>query len=259
MELARYFATNNVTENHNFLFICFSAEEEGLLGSKYYTNNPSIVLNDVSLMINMDMIGRLNDSTKKIIISGVGTSPTWSNILANHQTNVITYKADSAGMGPSDHASFYLKNIPALHFYTGTHTDYHKPTDDANKINNIGEAYVLNFIISLLIDADKIEKLAFTPTKTNNSSSSSTSFKVTLGVIPDYAFDGKGLRLDGVSEGKAAQKAGLKQGDVIIMMDELAIENIQDYMKGLSKFSKGQTVQLKVNREGKVLIIPAIF
>jgi hypothetical protein len=259
MELARYFATNNVTENHNFLFICFSAEEEGLLGSKYYTNNPSIVLNDVSLMINMDMIGRLNDSTKKIIISGVGTSPTWSNILANHQTNVITYKADSAGMGPSDHASFYLKNIPALHFYTGTHTDYHKPTDDANKINNIGEAYVLNFIISLLIDADKIEKLAFTPTKTNNSSSSSTSVKVTLGVIPDYAFDGKGLRLDGVSEGKAAQKAGLKQGDVIIMMDELAIENIQDYMKGLSKFSKGQTVQLKVNREGKVLIIPAIF
>lgn len=259
MELARYFSSNNIKEKHNFLFICFSAEEEGLLGSKYFTNNPTIVINDISFMINMDMIGRLNDSTKKIIISGVGTSPSWSSVLANHQQNIIKYKADSAGMGPSDHASFYLKNIPALHFYTGTHTDYHKPSDDAHKINNTGEAYVLNFIVNIVKDADEIEKLSFTPTKTNNASSSSTSFKVTLGVIPDYAFDGKGLRLDGVSEGKAAQKAGLKQGDVIIMMDDLAIENIQDYMKGLSKFSKGQTVQLKLVRDGKEMTLPATF
>lgn len=259
MELARYFSGNNIKENHNFLFICFSAEEEGLLGSKHFTNNPSIVLNDVSFMINMDMIGRLNDSTKKIIISGVGTSPSWPTVLAKQSKNPVTYKADSAGMGPSDHASFYLKNIPALHFYTGTHTDYHKPSDDAEKINKNGEALVLNLIIDIINDADKIEKLSFTPTKTNNASSSSTSFKVTLGVIPDYAYDGKGLRLDGVSEGKAAQKAGLKQGDIITKMDDLNIENIQDYMKGLSKFSKGQTVQLTIIRGGKEMILPATF
>jgi Zn-dependent M28 family amino/carboxypeptidase len=259
MELARYFASNGIKENHNILFICFSAEEEGLLGSKYFTNNPTIPLTDISFMINMDMVGRLNDSTKKIIISGVGTSPTWSSVLAGQENNVVKYKADSAGMGPSDHASFYLKNIPALHFYTGTHTDYHKPSDDADKINNEGEALVLNLIVNIITEADKKDKLDFTPTKTNNASSSSASFKVTLGVIPDYAFDGKGLRLDGVSEGKAAQKAGLKQGDIILMMDDFAIENIQDYMKGLSKFSKGQTVQLKINRDGKELVIPATF
>ncbi len=259
MELARYFATNNITENHNILFICFSGEEEGLLGSKYFTNNPTIDINSISCMINMDMVGRLNDSTKKIIISGVGTSPSWGPALLKLSNNTIKYKADSAGMGPSDHASFYLKNIPALHFYTGTHTDYHKPSDDANKINAKGEAYVLNFIIEVFNDIDKEEKLNFTPTKTNNASSSSASFKVTLGVIPDYAFDGTGLRLDGVSEGKAAQKAGLKQGDIILMMDDLKIENIQDYMKGLSKYSKGQTVQLKIQREGKELTLPATF
>lgn len=259
MELARYFANNNITENHNILFICFSGEEEGLLGSKYFTNNPTIDINSISCMINMDMVGRLNDSTKKIIISGVGTSPSWGPALLKLSDNVIKYKADSAGMGPSDHASFYLKNIPALHFYTGTHTDYHKPSDDAHKINAKGEAYVLNFIIEVFNVVDKEEKLSFSATKTNNASSSSASFKVTLGVIPDYAFDGTGLRLDGVSEGKAAQKAGLKQGDIIVMMDDLKIENIQDYMKGLSKYSKGQTVQLKIQREGKEITLPATF
>ena len=259
LELARYFVNNGVKENHNILFICFSGEEEGLLGSKYFTSNPTIVLSDISYMLNMDMIGRLNDSTKKIIISGVGTSPSWGPALNRRANNIIKYKADSAGMGPSDHASFYLKNIPVLHFYTGTHSDYHKPSDDAHKINNEGEAYVLNFIIELMNDIDKEENIGFTPTKNNNASSSSTSFKVTLGVIPDYAFEGPGLRLDGVSEGKAAQKAGLKQGDVIMMMDELKIENIQDYMKGLSLFTKGQTVQLKIKRDGKEMVIPATF
>ena len=259
MELARYFANNGVKENHNFLFICFSGEEEGLLGSKYFTNNPTIEFSAINCMINMDMIGRLNDSTKKIIISGVGTSSTWGTALNSLSSNIIKYKADSAGMGPSDHASFYLKDVPVLHFYTGTHSDYHKPSDDANKINNQGEAYVLNFIVSLINTIDKEDKILFTPTKNNNASSSSASFKVTLGVIPDYAFDASGLRLDGVSEGKSAQKAGLKQGDIITMMDELKIENIQDYMKGLSMFKKGQTVQLKINRAGKEIIIPATF
>lgn len=259
MELARYFSNNGLKEKHNFLFICFSAEEEGLLGSKYFTNNPSIALNDITYMINMDMVGRLNDSTKKIIISGVGTSPSWGPSLLKQSNNIIKYKADSTGMGPSDHSSFYLKNIPALHFYTGTHTDYHKPSDDAHKINNEGVSLVLNFIIDIVNDLETEEKLSFSTTKQNNNASTSTSFKVTLGVIPDYAFDGSGLRLDGVSEGKAAQKAGLKQGDIIIMMNDLKIENIQDYMKGLSKFEKGQTIQIKIQREGKELTLPATF
>ncbi len=259
MELARYYSSNSIKEPYNFLFIAFSAEEEGLLGSKYFTNNPSISIDKMNFMINMDMIGRLNTSTNRIVISGVGTSPSIGKVLLVNENNEIKYKADSAGMGPSDHSSFYLKNIPALHFYTGTHSDYHKPSDDADKINYDGEAKVLNFIIKIIDDLSKEQKLQFTSTKLNNNASSNVSFKVTLGVIPDYAFDGKGLRLDGVSENKPAQKAGLKQGDIILSMGNIGIENIQDYMKALSKFEKGQTTTCKILRDGKEMNIDVTF
>lgn len=258
LELARYFANNNIKEKHNYLFIAFSAEEEGLLGSKYFTNNPTVPLEKISFMINMDMIGRLNETTNKIVISGVGTSPSIPKALQAHENDIVKYKADSAGMGPSDHASFYLKNIPALHFYTGTHNDYHKPSDDADKINFKGEAHVLNYIIKITEELAKEDTLVFTSTK-NNNASSSVSFKVTLGVIPDYAYDGRGLRLDGVTESKPAQKAGLKQGDIITMMNEFPIENIQDYMKSLSKFQKGQTIQVKLKRDNQDLVLPVTF
>ena len=258
MELARIFSQNNYTENVNFLFICFSAEEEGLLGSKYFTNNPTINLNSITCMLNMDMIGRLNDSTKKIVLSGVGTSPMFGNILSNVVAS-ISYKADSAGMGPSDHASFYLKDIPVLHFYTGTHYDYHKPSDDANKINAQGEVAVIDFVASIAKQIAKYpEKLSFRQTK-NNISTGSSTFKVTLGVIPDYAFDGDGLRLDGVSEGKPASKAGLKTGDIIVKMGPLAIHNIQDYMKGLGMFSKGEVVIISILRAKEQLNIAVTF
>ena len=259
LELARYYTNNGIKEKHNYLFIAFSAEEEGLLGSKYFTNNPTTPLNTISFMINMDMIGRLNETTNRIVVSGVGTSPTISKALLANENNIIKYKADSAGMGPSDHSSFYLKNIPALHFYTGTHTDYHKPSDDADKINFKGEAHVLNFIIKINEELAKEDTLHFTSTKTNSNAASSVSFKVTLGVIPDYAYDGKGLRLDGVTDGKPAQKAGLKQGDIIVMMNEFPIINIQDYMKSLSKFQKGQTIQVKLKRENQDLVLPVTF
>lgn len=258
LELARYYSSNGLTEKHNFLFICFSAEEEGLLGSKFYTQQPSIDLNKVSVMINMDMIGRLNDSTKKMIISGVGTSPAIPEALATLQQEALSYKADSSGMGPSDHASFYLKEIPAIHFYTGGHSDYHRPSDDADKINYTGEEQVLNYIIKVINELDKTEKLKFTPTK-QSSTGGSSSFKVTLGIIPDYAFDGKGIRLDGATDGKPAQKAGLKQGDIIVKMDDLFIENMQDYMKALSKFDKGQTIDLLIIRNGVEMKMPATF
>ena len=209
-------------------------------------------------MLNMDMIGRLNDSTKKIVLSGVGTSPMFGNILSNVVAS-ISYKADSAGMGPSDHASFYLKDIPVLHFYTGTHYDYHKPSDDANKINAQGEVAVIDFVASIAKQIAKYpEKLSFSQTK-NNISTGNSTFKVTLGVIPDYAFDGDGLRLDGVSEGKPASKAGLKMGDIIVKMGPLAIHNIQDYMKGLGMFSKGETVSISILRGKEPLNIAVTF
>lgn len=260
LELARYYATNKTQEPFNFLFICFSAEEEGLLGSKYFTNNPTLNLEKITCMINMDMIGRLNDSSR-ITLSGIGTSPAWGNVLNlldNNRNIKIGVKKDSSGMGPSDHASFYLKNIPVLHFFTGTHSDYHKPSDDAEKINYTGTQEVLNYIIQLIDKIPASSKLVFTPTKTEMSTKSA-SFKVTLGVMPDYAFDGTGLRIDGVTEGKPAQKAGLEQGDIIIAMGDLEIKNIQDYMKGLSLYKKGDSVILKVKRGEKILELAATF
>jgi Zn-dependent M28 family amino/carboxypeptidase len=168
IELARYFSLNGITEKYNFLFMTFSGEELGLIGSKKWCENPTVPLNTINCMINLDMIGRLNNETKKLLIYGVGTSPTW--IPAIEKTNTyFSVKTDSAGVGPSDQTYFYLKDIPVVHFFTGQHSDYHKPTDDANKINAVGEAKVLEFIIDLDYYLYMRPKLSFLKTKNNET------------------------------------------------------------------------------------------
>lgn len=250
IELARYFKSNGVKEKNNFLFICFSGEELGLYGSKYYTEHPTIDLTRANFMINMDMIGRL-DTKNGLAVSGSGTSPVWETLLKKLSTTEVPIKTDSSGMGPSDHTSFYLKNIPVLHFFTGSHTDYHKPSDDFEKINYDGEAKVLAIIIKVIEALDSEPKLAFLATK-NKSMGSSRTFKVTLGVMPSYTSDEAGLKVDGVSDGKPAQKAGLLTGDLIIQIGDYVIKDMQSYMGTLGKFEKGQTVTVKVKRSGEV-------
>lgn len=245
LALAKYFASNGKTEKHNFLFICFSGEELGLIGSKKWCDNPTLPLDSINYMINMDMIGRLNDSTKKIIIYGVGTSPTWVPLIDKMQSP-FSIKKDSSGIGPSDQTSFYLKNIPVLHFFTGQHSDYHKPSDDIEKINFEGEKEVLDYIIKLVEETEAMPKLAFSKTKSPDNGT--TGFKVTMGVMPDYVFEGKGMRIDGVTENKPAFKAGLKQGDVVIKLGNDTVDSVQTYMKALSKFKKGDTTKVKVLR-----------
>lgn len=183
IELARYFSLNGITEKHNFLFITFSGEELGLIGSKKWCEKPSIPLASVDFMINMDMIGRLNDTTKKLLIYGVGTSSEWIPTINSLKTD-FSLKLDSAGVGPSDHTSFYYQDIPVLHFFTGQHSDYHKPTDDMDKVNYVGESKVLEYIVDLLYAMDEKPKLKFLKTKTEESTK--MSFKVTLGIMPDY-------------------------------------------------------------------------
>ncbi len=258
IELARYFEQNKKKENYNFLFIAFSGEELGLFGSKYFTEHPSIDLANVNYMINLDMIGRLDPVSKALAVSGTGTSNVWENELKKLSSDQLKIKTDSAGVGPSDHTSFYLKNIPVLHFFTGAHSDYHKPSDDWQKINYVGEKEVLQLIIRLIEDLDSSPKLNFLATK-NKSISSSRSFKVTMGIMPSYTSSEEGLKVDGVTDGKPAQKAGIITGDLIVQMGELQIKDIQAYMDALGKFQKGETVSVKVKRNGEVITVNVTF
>lgn len=254
LELARYFKTNKIKENSNFLFICFSGEELGLFGSKYFTENPSVDLSNTNYMINMDMIGRLNPDTKALSVSGSGTSPVWEPLLKELSSTNVIIKTDSAGIGPSDHTSFYLKNIPVLHFFTGSHSDYHKPSDDWDKINYGGEKDVLEVIVKVVEKLDNQPRLAFLPTK-NKSMSSARSFKVTMGVMPSYTSDAAGLLVDGVTDGRPAQKAGIVAGDIITQIGDFPIKDMQSYMDALGKFEKGQQVPVKIlrNKEEKTI------
>jgi aminopeptidase YwaD len=205
----------------------------------------------------MDMIGRL-DQKNGITVSGTGTSPRWETLLKNLSTPELPIKTDSSGTGPSDHTSFYLKNIPVLHFFTGSHSDYHKPTDDADKVNYSGEVKVLDVVVKVIEAVDRDPKLIFLPTK-SKSMGGARSFKVTMGVMPSYSSDEAGLKIDGVSDGKPAQKAGLLTGDLIIQMGDLKIGNIEDYMGALGKFEKGQTIDVVVKRKGETLTLPVTF
>lgn len=258
IELASYFTKNKVKEKNNFLFLCFSGEEMGLFGSKYLADHSPVDLATVNYMINMDMIGRLDPQTKTVIVHGTGTSPVWENLVRSFENDNLKIKTDSSGTGPSDHTSFYLKNLPVLHFFTGSHSDYHKPSDDWDKINYTGEAEVLKLIAKIIESPQTQEKLTFLTTKSKKMETRS-AFKVTLGVMPSYSSNEAGLQVDGVTEGKPAQKAGIKAGDIIVQLGDYEIKDIYGYMDALGKFEKGQTVQARVKRGSEVLTLPVTF
>jgi Peptidase family M28/PDZ domain len=255
IELARYFVNNGKKEPFNFLFMCFSGEELGLIGSKKFTENPSFPLEKVNYMVNMDMIGRYSVD-KGLIVQGVGTSPLWVKMLSYIPTEIKIVQ-DSSGVGPSDYTSFYLKKLPVLGFFTGGHSDYHKPSDDADKINYEGEKLVLNYIAHVVEATCTFPKMEYSETK--QPQSQVRSFKVTMGVMPDYAFDKKGMRIDGVSDGKPASKAGLKAGDIIIKIGENEVGDVYSYMDALGKFNKGDATKVVVQRGAETLTLDITF
>jgi hypothetical protein len=247
LELARLLKQSKLKKS-NYLFIAFSGEELGLFGSKYFTDHPTIDLVTVNYMVNMDMVGRLNDSTHALTIGGFGTSPVWGPLFSDPKENkYFSFKFDSSGTGPSDYTSFYRKDIPVLFFFTGIHSDYHKPSDDADKINYTGEVMVIKLIYSILEDLNDKGKLAFTKTR-ESPSMGSARFSVTLGIMPDYTFNGEGVRVDGISEGRPAQKAGLKAGDIIVKLGDYSISSLDSYMQALSKFKKGDRTTVDYKR-----------
>jgi hypothetical protein len=243
---------------YNYLLIAFSGEELGLYGSKHFTENPTIQLNTVNFMVNMDMVGRFNDSSKTVTIGGFGTSPSWSKLLYADKKPAFTIRVDSSGTGPSDHTSFYRKDIPVLFFFTGLHTDYHKPGDDYEKINYAGEVQIVKFITRLIERSSRENKLVFTKTR-EQQTSTTARFTVSMGIMPDYTYSGNGVKVDGVSEGKPAQKAGLKTGDVVIKLGDYNISSVESYMQTLGKFKKGDAAKVRVKRGSEEMELEIVF
>ncbi|WP_370090470.1 M20/M25/M40 family metallo-hydrolase [Ekhidna sp.] len=247
LHLARVLSKQKL--NRDVLFIGFSGEEKGLWGSNYFTKTPTIDLTKVNFMINMDMVGRLDES-KGLAINGTGTSPIWNWLLDEVNSDSLKLIKSESGVGPSDHTSFYLQDIPVLHFFTGQHEDYHKPGDDPEKINEEGILKVASIIERMIVLMDDDEKIAFTKTK---DESDNPRFTVTLGVVPDYMFDGEGMRIDGVSEDKPAIKAGIEKGDVVIQLGDSTVTDMMSYMRALSTFEKGDKTTVIVDRGGERL------
>ena len=223
---------------------------------------------NINYMLNMDMVGRLDSTDLTLIVNGVGTSPAWNEAITavrfggatsyNDKPNTYKVKTTESGIGPSDQTSFYFKDIPALHFFSGAHSDYHKPTDDWEKINTEGMKIIGNYILGIIYQLNDKGKIAFTKTK-DDSQSNKVTFKVTMGVVPDYAYEGEGMKIDGVTDGKPAAIAGILAGDVIIKMGEEKIKDIYAYMGALGKFKKGDIVKVMVIRSGVNKVIEVKF
>lgn len=254
LQLAK--SLNGKHKNNNYLFIAFSGEEKGLWGSNYYSKNSTIPISTVNYMINMDMVGRLAEN--KLAIYGTGTSPVWNDLLKKVIPDTIKLTKTESGVGPSDHTSFYLKDIPVLHFFTGQHEDYHKPSDDVEKINFNGMVAVIDFIEKVVAELNDDGKLAFTKTKEEDKANT-PAFKVTLGVMPDYMFSGKGMQISAVREGKPAAKAGLLAGDIVIKIGKTNVTDMQTYMQALSLYKSGDKVKVIALRGKKKIGVKVVF
>jgi aminopeptidase YwaD len=243
IELAKLLKQSNA-KNNNYLFINFSGEELGLFGSKYWIANPTINITP-NYMINMDMVGRY-DTSHKLTIGGYGTSPIWGEVFTTISNKKLLVKYDSTGSGPSDHASFYRAGIPVLFFFTGSHSDYHKTTDDWDKINYDAQKDIVQLIYSIIETTNTKGKLIFT--KTTEPQMGKARFSVSLGVIPDYGYSGTGVKIEGVSAGKLAEKIGLQGGDILLQLGEYKFVDVNSYMQTLGKFKKGDATKLKIKR-----------
>ena len=288
LELARVFSAQRPRVKRTVIFIAFGGEEEGLLGSSYYVDHPLVPLANTVAMINMDMIGRMQN--RKLVIGGVGTAKEWREIIKQANTaqgvQVTANSGGSAprgvpivvsangrpimtvdpngtfeltltedGYGPSDHNSFYRKQIPVLFFWTGTHNDYHKPSDTFEKINYNDEARILSLVARIVRDIDGAEKRLTYTTARSDSTPRTGGFRVYLGTIPNYADSTDGLLIDGVRDNSPAAKAGLKAGDRIVKIGNRDVKNVYDYTFALGEMKAGQEYTIEVKRGGEKLTL----
>lgn len=245
LELAQYF--RHYPTRRNLIFVGFSAEEMGLLGSKYFVEHPPVELSKMITMFNFDMVGRLRDSA--LIVYGMGTSPRFRGLMtAGNDTIGLKLTLKDDGHGPSDYAEFYKKDIPVIAFFTNLHEDYHRPSDDADKINYDGQRKIAQLAMQVIQRvADDTARPVFTKVK-NESSQPMRGFKVSLNIVPNYAYDGEGMKVDDVNPGGPAEKGGMQKGDVIIRFGGKPIRNIYDYTYALGEFKPGDRVEVIVKR-----------
>jgi aminopeptidase YwaD len=248
MEAARFVKQSPFT-NYNYIFIAFSAEEKGLLGSRHFTVSDAYDMKKVNYMLNFDMLGRVENNTFSLI--GTGSSPVWDSIIEKHTPEAYTIKKSPGGTGGSDHTSFYRQNIPVLFFFSGLHDDYHRPSDTEDKINYEGLLTMLQFGYDLVGHLDEAEKIPFTETAVIARESRRPG--VVLGLMPDHTFEGDGLKIQAVSQNNPAQKAGIAGGDVIIKIGETRINDINTYMQALGTLKPNDSVKVRIIREGKEL------
>jgi hypothetical protein len=255
LELARRFAARSEKLPRRIVFIAFTGEEMGLLGSARYTREPLFPLEMTIAMLNMDMVGRLKD--EKLTVFGTGTSPVWEGLLnpLGKEYN-FDLKFRPEGLGPSDHSSFYAKQIPVLHFFTGNHNDYHRPTDDWEKINIPGEDRIVGLIEKLVVQlAQNSERPRYVEVKGRADIAARDGARPYFGSIPDFAGDGSGYALSGVAPGSPAEKAGMKAGDRIIQIGTTKIESLEDFDLALRAFSGGETVDVTIVRGSEKLTL----
>lgn len=253
LELGQRFAKEKESHKRSLICIGFSGEEEGLLGSKQFVDDPGIDLSKANAMINLDMVGRLNKD-KTLQISGVGTAAGLKNlVLANSDTSQIHLALSDEGYGPSDHSSFYGKNIPVLFYFTGAHADYHTPMDVADSINYDGMLKISDMVYKVAFSlANADSTLSFREAGPKGPAAGGVMRGITLGIMPDFAGVVKnGLRADFVTPGKPAALGGMKKGDIITAIEGKSVNNIQDYMFRMSQVKKGQAISVDVLRNGK--------
>ena len=248
IELARRFGARKEKPPRRLVFVAFTGEESGLIGSARYTKEPVFPLDKTIAMINMDMVGRLKDD--KLTVFGSGTSPVWEGLLTRlGKEGHFTMSLQPEGMGPSDHESFFIKQIPALHFFTGTHGDYHRPSDDWEKINIPGTERIVDLVEKLVDDVARMpERPVYVAVKGTAQIGERTGSRPYFGSVPDFGVEKPGYALAGVAPGGPADKAGLKAGDRIVQLGTHKIESLSDFDLALRSFSPGDSVEVAVMR-----------
>ncbi len=265
IEIARQFVREKKNKR-TLIFIAFSGEEEGLFGSKFYVNDPVFPLEKTVAMINFDMVGRLN--ANKLTIGGIGTASEWKTIVElenaaetappsvpkaegylgpplKEPANQFVLALNEDGFGPSDHSAFYTKKIPVLFFFTGTHLDYHKPTDTADKINYEGEAQIIDYATDVIKTVDQNPlRPTYTVAKSSGMGGGRTGFSISLGTIPSYTDASDGMIIDGVRDDSPASRAGLKAGDKIVMLAGKTVNNVGDYTNILGEIKAGEEYEI---------------